>query len=502
MAYQKRGYYKKKETPRTNVPEVEREWSKYQRDIFDDIKDGSGHLVVNAKAGSGKTSTIVQGLKYIPETSGGVAFFAFNKSISEEIKSRVSEDINVQTSHSLGLKTIINTYRGSKIQVDGKGEKINNITSAIVGPEEEKDDLRDSLKKAVSLSKCYLLDERSSTEEIEDVLDKHGVDIGNEDRDTFFANVSLALKYCKQQNKVIDFDDMIWIPGVYNMEPQKFSRVLIDESQDTNKSRLELMLKTCDVGGRIIAVGDPKQAIYNFAGAMEDSMDLIIKRFSAKVLPLSVSYRCAKAIVREAQKIVPDIEYADTAEEGLVKDSDQETMMKNAGPGDFILSRTNAPLVKFALRLLKEGKRVNIQGKDMGKGLIYMIKRSEAKTVNELILWLENWRDSEVHRLTQKRKNFDFITDKFEVMMAFCEYTSDLNVVRDRIKKAFEDVDKGNPGLDKIICSSIHKSKGNERNRVWLCKDTCSTKTQEESNIFYVGITRAKKELHYVNSKD
>ena len=58
--------------------------SKYQQAIFDWIKDPDGtDCVVEAVAGSGKTSTIVEALKY---TSGKVAFVAFNKRIAEELQ--------------------------------------------------------------------------------------------------------------------------------------------------------------------------------------------------------------------------------------------------------------------------------------------------------------------------------------------------------------------------------------------------------------------------------
>ena len=64
----------------------------------------------------------------------------------------------------------------------------------------------------------------------------------------------------------IDFDDMIWLPVVLDLPQRKFDRVFIDECQDLNRSQIELSLRAVKPDGRILAVGDPHQAIYSFRG--------------------------------------------------------------------------------------------------------------------------------------------------------------------------------------------------------------------------------------------
>lgn len=54
---------KKSEDSYTIKAAPKREWSDYQKAIFKDIGKGSGHTVVIARAGSGKTSVIVEGFK-------------------------------------------------------------------------------------------------------------------------------------------------------------------------------------------------------------------------------------------------------------------------------------------------------------------------------------------------------------------------------------------------------------------------------------------------------
>ena len=71
-------------------------WSPLQTAIFNLIEDpNGGNAIIEAVAGSGKTTTIVEGVK---RARGTTIFLAFNKSIAEELKSR---GVNARTFHSL-----------------------------------------------------------------------------------------------------------------------------------------------------------------------------------------------------------------------------------------------------------------------------------------------------------------------------------------------------------------------------------------------------------------
>jgi superfamily I DNA/RNA helicase len=87
------------------MTQVKREWSKYQQDVFEDVMRGSGHTVVIARAGSGKTTTIVEAFKYVPKKLKTL-MVAFNKKIAEELKERAPSYIDVMTLHSLGFKAV------------------------------------------------------------------------------------------------------------------------------------------------------------------------------------------------------------------------------------------------------------------------------------------------------------------------------------------------------------------------------------------------------------
>ena len=89
---------------RKNNTSLNYEWSKYQKDIFDYIEHGQGHLVVEAAAGSGKTSTLVKSLELIPETKK-ILLTAFNTDIVKELEKKTKGLKNVDTKTLHGLLT-------------------------------------------------------------------------------------------------------------------------------------------------------------------------------------------------------------------------------------------------------------------------------------------------------------------------------------------------------------------------------------------------------------
>ena len=96
--------------------------SPYQQNVFNFISNGSGHAVIEAVAGSGKTTTIVQALEMIPANKS-VLFLAFNKSVVDELKTKVPRHVEVSTYHSTGFRALRFTLRGRRINVDIKSLK-------------------------------------------------------------------------------------------------------------------------------------------------------------------------------------------------------------------------------------------------------------------------------------------------------------------------------------------------------------------------------------------
>jgi superfamily I DNA/RNA helicase len=85
--------------------------SKYQKAIYDYIVHESGNLVVEAAAGSGKTTTLLKCLELIPNDKQ-VLLCAFNNDITKELEKRTRgfENVDVRTLHSLGLTMLKRNY--------------------------------------------------------------------------------------------------------------------------------------------------------------------------------------------------------------------------------------------------------------------------------------------------------------------------------------------------------------------------------------------------------
>lgn len=467
-----------------------RTWSKYQLAVFDNVAHGTGHTVVKAVAGSGKTTTIVEALSHIP-AGCKTLFVAFNKSIAEELKRRAPAGVEVSTLHSYGLRVI--TRALGRLRIDG--HRVDDFVRAMYGDDYSSFELRRDLAKTVSLAKGALA---SDEDDIDVIIDAFGIESAkNGSRKQFVQDVLKLLLQCADTAKDgrIDFDDMIWLPIVLNLAQPKFNRVLVDETQDLNPAQIEMVMRAITPDGRICAVGDPRQGIYVFRGADLAAVDNIVSRLKATVLPLSVCYRCSKAVVREAQEVVPEIEYAPDAEEGSVEEVSVREMKKDARPGDFILSRTNAPLISLCMYFLKEGRPASIQGRDVGASLAAFVKKSKAGSVEGLRSYVEDWCDKECTRLAAKRRDTKAVEDRAECILALSDGAKSVADVVERIESLFADTDD----KSRITLSTTHKAKGLERDRVWVLTGTYRRRPgMEEDNLYYVAVTRARKMLFLV----
>jgi DNA helicase-2/ATP-dependent DNA helicase PcrA len=470
-------------------------WSPLQKAIFNDVATGSGHTVVEARAGSGKTTTLLEALKYIPEDTdswGGNPWLlvAFNKRIAAELKARAPDNSgDIRTLHSLGLRAVKRKFPNAEVDAD----KMWQILNKIVGKDYKLNDLKTQMRKAVSLCKACLI---SDPKDIDVLLDDYDVDIFDMDRDEFIAKVNKALLKSFEITTHVDFDDMIWFCHMYDLNIGSYTRVFIDEAQDLNPAQIELALSACSEGGRITLFADRFQAIYGFRAASIDSVEKLIKRLGAKSLPLSISYRCPIKVIKKAKQLVPSIEAAPGAEQGVVEYIGYKEMVKKASPGCFILSRVNAPLIGLALSFIKEGRPCNIQGRDIGANLTNLLKKSRRKTIATFLTWLRKWEAKEVRRLRARNRPVTRITDKADCLRALANDCKSVGEIKVKIGELFDDDDDTN----RIILSTVHRAKGLERDVVFLLNGTFFGGNKEEKNVKYVAITRSASELYYVTS--
>ena len=493
-----------------------RTWSPQQVGIFDWAKAAKGNLIVRARAGTGKTTTIMEMLQYMQEKQ--ILLAAFNKSIARELQGRITKaGVQALTLHGLGLKYIRRNWTTVKVEDrDLKVRRAEVMARRACGMYAAKfldgAEVSDEIVRLVRdlHTKCReLIPLTNDWQDIEDIAarfdcmpDEEWIAEGWTTEAVCKASFR-AMTLCKERTDTIDFADMVFLPLVHRWVRPWFDAVIVDEAQDMTEAQLMIAQGACRRSGRIVVVGDDRQAIYAFRGADSGSLDRLKVELKATELGLTVTYRCASSIVALAQVIVPDYVAAPDAPCGLIDRCDREDLTELAKEGDFVLSRTNAPLVKVCMALLKHGTRAVVKGRDIGKGIVSLIKKLRARTIADLPAKLEAHVKREAARAESlsdeaKEARLEFLADQQAIVLAMLEGAATIEEVSTRALELFTD----DPSRAVVSCSSVHKAKGLETDRAFLLEGTFRRGSIEEENLRYVAITRARAHLTWVSGFD
>lgn len=480
--------------------------SPQQNAIWQEIREGTKHLMVIARAGTGKSFTSLHGSSMLGNLK--VGFCAFNKHIAEELKGK---GVNAFTCHSLGYKAYRSVYKYCTLDEF----KVDNIVDGILREYDYDNDdvffIQSVVTRLVSFCKFNLLE--GTPEDIEYLSLHHNIDL-NDKAEEVIALIPRVLKLSLAQKNVIDYDDMIYMPLMLNIPVQQFDALFVDEAQDLNKAQQALVMKAIGDKGRMIVVGDPKQSIYGFTGADINSMqtfETLLNNTDRGVtsLPLTVTRRCPASHVRLAQEIVPDLEAMDTAPEGEILTMSLLSAQDRMKAGDMVICRVNAPLIKICYELIRSGVKAFVRGRDIGKGISALIKKLKAKNLIDLHDKLEIYRKNETQKLEKKGKKANgqilALNDKIDTVIALSEGLSDLIELHAKVKQIFSDADTKNA----VLLSSIHKCKGLEAENVFIIEPSkiphpmamhVEWQLEQEWNIKYIAFTRAKKVLIIVEN--
>lgn len=492
-----------------------REWSPQQQGIFDWFKTSKGNLVVRARAGTGKTTTILEAINFAPEQQ--ILLCAFNKRIADELTSKLRNPrAQAKTLHSVGFGFVRANWKGVQVDDERKFRIARRVwaeSKRAAGDGRSIEGLEDAAPDPVvgAIAKLSALGKNAAPHATEEQLEEMALAYNVVPENGFADDVEAAdlalwarrsMDRAMERDGTIDFDDMIFLPVVQRWTRKSFDLIIVDEAQDMNQS--QLLLAQGLSKGRVVVVGDDRQAIYGFRGADSNAIDRLREVLNAHELPLTITYRCPKAVVAEASKLVPDYTAADSAPQGTVRGATERQMMDEVAPGDFILSRLNAPLARICLTLLRQGKKVRIEGRDIARGMLGLVKRMRAQTIPEFHTKLERWAERECNKLAAMRKHaaqqrIEYIRDQVETLEVLSDGLAEVEELVARINALFE---SSGPA---IICSTVHKAKGLEAPKVFVLVSTlyCNGKRlddQEEKNIHYVAVTRAKETLVLVST--
>jgi hypothetical protein len=512
---------------------------------------GVPHVEVRALAGTGKTTTAIEGMASVKGINplivpsyqqlevwkqmelgkhDTIRFCAFGNAIAEVMKVKLADrgltklGCEASTLHSLGFAAFRKAFGYRK----PSSWAVLDLVAKVLGG-----DRRDLMKEKgmpvvfkatdelVSLCKQNLAE---PTEENLDKLASHYDVELNGSRGKVYDLVPQVLELCKDPKLgcEISFDDMVWLPVVLGLPIWQSDVLIVDESQDLNRMQQQLAYKA---GKRIIYVGDPHQAIFGFAGADAESMhrmgEELNERGGLVTLPLTVTRRCGRRIVKEAQRYVPEYEAHESNPDGIVRDMKypdrkdsnvpelpwEQTYAADVRPGNMVLCRCNAPLVTQCFKFIKRRIKANILGRKIGDGLVSLVNKMQAQSVPDLVGKLSDWYKAEVEKEQAKRNpsetKLQGIEDRHDCVIAFTEEVSSVDGIVRSIQEVFTD-DAKTPG---VKFSSIHKAKGLEAHRVFYLQPPGvgpredkmqDWEVEQEENLRYVATTRAIEELVYV----
>lgn len=304
------------------------------------------------------------------------------------------------------------------------------------------------------------------------------------------------------------------------VEPSKIAKsvLVIDEAQDMSQDdfRLVQALIRQNEEMRVIAVGDDDQNIYAFRGSDSRYMQSLINQDGAKLYEMTDNYRSSKAVVDCANRFVKRILgrmkqtsiHSATGEEGRVKTLKSLLEAEiNVQGSTAILTRTNEETMQVAYELEQRGLHATV-AQSMGgfrfgnlAEVRYFLKQLKQLGKNDDIsITKEIWQAAKQRTLDTYATSTclsimqHFFTD-FEITHK-TYYRSDLRefIFESDIEDFIVSDDKS------VFVSTIHKAKGREFDNVYLLSSIPDVRDVEDMRAYYVGLTRAKRNLFLVTN--
>lgn len=501
-------------TPRA----IPRQFTSQQQAFVRAVRDTERHLVLRATAGSGKTTTLTEAAWHL-DTARPVVYFAYNKHAVTEVGPRLPPRVSASTLHAYGLRVLCRE-RNAALDVDE--DKSLRLAGVLSADERVERRVLRAAARAWDAAREQALDGDAHEDDLAALA--LAAEWPQEQGLSALRRVLHGMKRLSlhdwQAGGLPDFTDFLWLPLELGYAEGTLGVALVDEAQDLTPLRQRFVTHLLGLtgsdhrAGRLIAVGDPEQAIYTYAGADPQGLWRLAERLNAQELPLSVSFRCPVSHVQLARNASTFIQAAPQAQIGTVEHLAAETATYTRG--DVILSRLNAPLVRAALLLMTRDVSVNIRGRDLAARLetaaqdafpLPFTKEGIKALVNVLY-------EKRAAPLVKKAKEGDLAAKKalgelkdlcaclrllalraVNVTGGTASVTDVMGVLRGLYHA---DAD--------VLLSTIHRAKGLEWERVTLLYPELMPSPhgdpEEERCVLFVALTRAKDTLRLAYGKE
>lgn len=390
----------------------------------------------------------------------------------------------------------------------------------------------------------------SSDSEVEKLVEDYNLFVDYSGNDFSSPLVSTMVTWLEQideksieefkTSRVIDFTDMLYITykklssGEWKVPYYNYyTNIYIDEAQDLSTIQL-LMLKFIKrKGGRYIFVLDENQAIYSFAGGNAKSCALIPKLYAPiKEFDLPINYRCPTSHLAKVNRDfgIP-IQPRPDAPIGSIKTIDKEEIKKYVHAGDLVISRKNKWLSDVILDLAIHGIPIYMEDKEMVEQIkklvssqkaasLYELKNKLEKIIKKYNVQLEKIVKKETEKAEEDTKKMIDVSDTNSRIDNINFIKSILSYYSSQPENKYDKPDDFIKYIDILLNTrmpsncvrvcSVHKAKGLEApqtfvlNEAKVCTDRRNSweQNEQEKNLSYISITRAKENLFLVRETD
>lgn len=470
-----------------------------------EIINSTGDIKINAVAGSGKTTTIIEYARSRPIGSK-ILYLAFNKSVKIDAVRKFADKglshVNIETAHSLAFKHIM--YRSNfKVRtLEYKSYELVELLEIAATEKIVAYMIANHVAKFAAYfcnSNAQRVQEMNYIETVTDALAKGFVT-------QYYSYIELKTRQllAKMDKAEIEITHDFYLKKFQLANPKlPYDYILFDEGQDASPAMLDVFLKQSAVK---VIVGDTHQQIYGWRFAVNS-----LEKANFQTFYLSRSFRFCNEIALLAMDI---LKWKKLLNEDIVENS-----IKIQGVGGSsdnkvkaILARTNLGLLLKAIEYISEKgniQRIYFEGNimsytyaDNGTSLydVLNLHNHNRKLIKDKLI-------KSMNSLTELEEYIEKTEDRQLGMLVEIvkEYGDDIPDIINLLKeKHVENEDKYKA---EIIFSTIHRCKGMEYDTVQLVSDFITqeninkstydaTKINEEINLLYVAVTRTRNSIY------
>lgn len=476
----------------------------------EDIINSTGNIKINAVAGSGKTTTVIEYARTRPIGSK-ILYLAFNKSVKiEALKKFADKNLNnvqVETAHSLAFRHIVPR---SIYKIRSQGYKTNEIAEILNLRGNGEKHTEYIIANHVNKFIAYFCNSDKSK-----VQDLNYLDTVNEENARAF--VLSFYKYIETQSRLflsmmdkgeIEITHDFYLKKFQLSNPQlNFDYILFDEGQDASPAMLDVFFKQ---NATKVIVGDTNQQIYGWRFAVNS-----LEKANFKTYHLTSSFRFGPAIAELAMEVLKFKKYISNHHSVPILGLGNSQEIKTKAT----LARTNLGLLLKAIEYVTEKKNVkHIYFEGNINSYTYA---DDGASLYDVLNLYNNKRSLIKDKLIKSMNNLDDLADYIkkteDVQLAMMleilkEYGNQIPGIIKSIKEKHVENDEKEKA--EMIFSTVHRCKGMEYDSIQLVDDFISeekleklqeakksvevdsNKLNEEINLLYVAITRTRNRIH------